>query len=90
MSGSKTGSQDQTTEAPCVGLDPDTYECPHCGATLDDECGTPTGAWRVAPGDPTEVQTRDGAGWATHCYCADTDAARKLVRDNIREERNAT
>ena len=27
-----------TEDPPCVGLDPDTYECPFCGATLDEPC----------------------------------------------------
>jgi hypothetical protein len=25
-------------EPPCIGLDPDTYECPYCGARVDEAC----------------------------------------------------
>lgn len=25
-------------DRPCTGLDPDTYECPHCGTILGEPC----------------------------------------------------
>lgn len=39
-------------EPPCVGLDPDTYECPLCGATIDEACRATLnddGVWQVPP-----------------------------------------
>ena len=75
------------TEPPCIGLDPDTYECPFCGAGLDDECGAPSGGWRVGPGDATEVQQWTGSAWATDSYCPDAAAARRWVLAKIRETR---
>jgi hypothetical protein len=74
----------ESTEPPCIGLDPDTDECPFCGVTLDDECGTPSGAWRVGP---AEVQKWTRRGWVTDCYCLNAEYARRLVLDNIREAR---
>lgn len=48
MTDSSNAHSTDTAEPPCIGLDPDTYECPFCGATLDDECGTPGGARPIA------------------------------------------
>jgi hypothetical protein len=41
-------------EPPCIGLDPDTYACPYCGARVDEECRNNRVKEASAPCSPKE------------------------------------